>query len=170
MVQKSTPGFAASKKSLSHIARITEGILVNKPVQKQWSVGYAIQPSRLTSSTLAGWFEFGLLSWINWRRHWFIVRFGESLSGEIGYVIICRRNWFIVGIFRFWRSWFIVGGHLEMSSNFKNYWRILAYQLTLSQPCVGGWGGQIINNYAHQIILTPPDFQTFLRPRRVQYM
>ena len=38
MVQKSTPGYAASQKSLSHIARMTEGILVNKPVQKQWSV------------------------------------------------------------------------------------------------------------------------------------
>ena len=38
MVQKFTPGFAASQKSLSHIARMTEGILVNKPVQKQWSV------------------------------------------------------------------------------------------------------------------------------------
>ena len=34
--------------------------------------------------------------------------------------------------------------------------QILADRLTLSQP-----GGA---DYAHQIILTPPDFQTFLRP------
>ena len=48
----------------------------------------------------------------------------------------------------------------------KNQWRstggggarpqILADQLTLSQP-EGA-------DYAHQIILSPPDFQTFLRP------
>ena len=31
-------GYAASQKSLSHIATTTEEILVNKPVQKQWSV------------------------------------------------------------------------------------------------------------------------------------
>ena len=33
---------------------------------------------------------------------------------------------------------------------------ILADQLFLSQP----WGA----DYAHQMILAPPDFQTFLRP------
>ena len=35
--------------------------------------------------------------------------------------------------------------------------RILADQLTLSQPQRGA-------DYAHQMILAPPDFQTFLRP------
>ena len=34
--------------------------------------------------------------------------------------------------------------------------QILADQLTLSQPREA--------DYAHQIILAPPDFQTFLRP------
>jgi hypothetical protein len=34
--------------------------------------------------------------------------------------------------------------------------KILADQLTLSQPGVA--------DYAHQKILAPPDFQTFLRP------
>ena len=52
LVQKSTPDYAASQKSLSHIATITEGILVNKPVQKQWSVVYLITKYCLEDDSL----------------------------------------------------------------------------------------------------------------------
>ena len=38
MVQKSTPATFCIPENLSHIATMTEGILVNKPVQKQWSM------------------------------------------------------------------------------------------------------------------------------------
>ena len=58
MVQKSTPATFCIPENLSHIATMTEGILVNKPVQKQWSMATPNCSSEITLMSLVA-YQFG---------------------------------------------------------------------------------------------------------------